>query len=402
MRCNRYTLPTIPDPNGDIPSVLGLRRHRELERQMRREKWLCWLTAGFLPRQAKAPAPPRTTAPAPQRYQHPADPAPAAAPPPRRVDTAERRRPRAARVRHAEPDPELSSRPPRLTSPRAVPTATVLLAGAVTIALLASLLAVALAGRRTDPTQASQAAATADPGPTGFAETFVTTWLGAGEDHHAQLEGLVAGPVDLAGVPSGSFQALSATALSATPLAERYWSVLVAVEQVQRVVDPDTRRASWQADGTHYYRVGVYGASGHYLATGPPGEISRPSPADAPGALVDALATPDGADARTDRVRRFLAAFLTGQGALEDSIAPGRSAAPIDPVPYAQVELRAVGYSAPPTSPETTAQATVAATTPTGNVEVLGYSLQLARRDGRWYVAGLDGAAALKPSTSHP
>jgi hypothetical protein len=71
-------------------------------------------------------------------------------------------------------------------------------------------------------------------------------------------------------------------------------------------------------------------------------------------------------------------------------------------VPYAQVELRAVGYSAPPTSPETTAQATVAATTPTGNVEVLGYSLQLVRRDGRWYVAGLDGAAALKHSTSHP
>jgi Conjugative transposon protein TcpC len=202
-------------------------------------------------------------------------------------------------------------------------------------------------------------------------------------------------------VPSGSFQALSATTLSATPLAERYWSVLVAVDQVQRVVDPDSRQASWQADGTHYYRLGVYGADGHYVATGAPGEVARPNPADAPSALVTAMATPDAGDARTDRVQRFLAAFLTGQGALEDSIAPGLSAAPIDPPPYAQVELRAVGYSVPPTSSQATARATVAATTPSGNVEMLSYALQLVRRDGRWYVAGLDGAAALKPTKSN-
>ena len=393
MQPDRDVLPTITDPGDRVLGVLELRRLREAERRERRDKWLCWLTAGIFPRPQRPPELAASTWPPP-----PAEPQPrrAAAEPPRRGQ------PRAARV---EPDRDLPGQPPRLASPRAVPTATVLLAGAIGGALLASLLAVGLAARHAGgATQTSTTAtASADPGPTGFAETVVAAWLGAGEDHHAQLEGLLAGPADLTGVPSGSFQALSSTALSATPLGPRYWSVLIAVSQVQRVVDPATRRASWQDDGTHYYRLGVYGSGGHYVATGPPGEVARPNPAAPPGLAASTQEAPDPADPRTDRVQRFLAAFLTGQGALDDSVAPGLAATPITPAPYAQVELRAVGYSATAGSARVTARATVAATTPTGNVTVLGYSLQLVRRDGRWYIAGLDGANALKPTTrSHP
>src|SRR5262245_33927518 len=157
-------------------------------------------------------------------------------------------------------DRDLPGRPPRIRSPHAVPVAAAGIVLAVCVAFVASLAAVGLTVRHGGTGQAERAPSSADPGPGGFAELVVSAWLRAGGNHRGELEGYLSGPVDLTGVPSDSFRAVSATTLTVLTLGGRHWSVLVAVERVQRTVDPATKAVAWQEDGTHYYRVGVHGA----------------------------------------------------------------------------------------------------------------------------------------------
>jgi hypothetical protein len=303
------------------------------------------------------------------------------------------------------PAPEESARdkdrrpPSRLPSRHRVSIATALLIGAVILALVASGLAIVLAGRPGAATaDGDRVAATADPGPAGFAEQVIGAWLRAGEDRLGELQPLMAGPVNLAGVPSGSFDATHISTLSTTPLGANYWSVLVAADRVQRIGKPDSRQVHWEPDGTHYYRVGVSGANARYLATGLPGEVARPKPPTAPGLAVTSQADADLSDPRTDTLERFFDAFLAGNGELTRYVLPGVPARPLDePNRYSDSQVRTVGFDDPQARSQVTAEATVAATNNAGNLQVLAYSLTLVNQDGRWYVKALDGAAALTP-----
>jgi hypothetical protein len=290
-------------------------------------------------------------------------------------------------------------RPPRPRSRHAVSIATALLLGSVGLALATSVAAVVIAsGRGPNTAGAAQAAVTADPGPAGFAEQVIAAWLRAGEDHLAELQPLVAGPVDLAGVPSGSFDATRLSTISTTPLGPNYWSVLVAADRVQRVGSPDNRQVRWEPDGTHYYRVGVSGASGRYLASGLPGEVARPKPPTAPSLAIPSQAAADLSDPRTDTLERFFDAFLAGNGELTRYVLPGVPARPIDePNRYTDSQVRTVGFDDPQARTRVTAAVTVVATNKAGNLQILAYSLTLINRDGRWYVKSLDAAAALAP-----
>jgi hypothetical protein len=288
---------------------------------------------------------------------------------------------------------------PLLRGPHSVQAATIALVVAVVAALLGAGVALFVATTRAGQPAAASASTTSDPALGGFAADCVKLILRAGEDKRAELEACYGNALpDLAGVPAGSFDATGATARQVSALGPGYWSVLVAVDQVERVTNPNTHKATWQSVGLRYYKLGVARRAGRLVAVDLPAPVAPPPPADPPDLTVATLDQPNSIDPRTDRLTRFFGAFLAGAGALDDSVLPGKRATPIDPPPYATVTLRAVGYDTDPAQPAANARVVVAATTDAGNVQVLGYSLQLVRRDGRWYVAGLDGAPALATS----
>lgn len=288
---------------------------------------------------------------------------------------------------------------PLLRGPRSVQVVTVILVAAVVLAVVAAGTALVVAiGPVSRPAGASAASGT-DPALGGFAADCVKLVLRAGEDKRAELEACYGNALpDLAGVPAGSFDATGATARQISELRPGYWSVLVAVDQVERVTNPNTHKATWQSMGLRYYKLGVARRAARLVAVDLPAPVAPPPVADRPDLTVAALDQPNSTDPRTDRLSRFFGAFLAGAGALDDSVLPGKRATPIQPPPYATVTIRAVGYDTDPTQPAANARVVVAATTSAGNVQVLGYSLDLVRRDGRWYVASLDGAPALATS----
>jgi hypothetical protein len=294
-----------------------------------------------------------------------------------------------------EPSPT-SAGLPLLRGRHSVQAVTIALVGAVVLAMLtagtALLVAVAPGGR---PAGASAPSST-DPGPGGFAADCVKLVLRAGEDKRTELRDCYGDTLpDLAGVPAGSFDATGATARQVSELSPGYWSVLVAVDQVERLTNPNTGKATWRPVGLRYYRLGVARRAGRLVAVDLPAPVAPPPVADSPDLTVAALDQPNPTDPRTDRLSRFFGSFLAGAGALEDSVLPGKRATPIDPPPFTTVSLRAVGYDTDEAQPAANARVVVAATTEAGNVQVLGYSLHVVRRDGRWYVASLDGAPTL-------
>lgn len=286
--------------------------------------------------------------------------------------------------------------PALLRGPHGVRLVTVTLLAIVALTVVAAVAALLVAVGSSGRPQAGVTAASVDPGPGGFAADCVKLVLRAGEDKRGELSGCYGNALpDLAGVPSGSFDATGATARQVTELGSGYWSVLVAVDQVERITNPNTGKAAWQPVGLHYYKLGVARRDGQLVAVGLPASVAPPPAADPPDLAVATVEESNSADPRTDRLSRFFGAFLAGAGALEDSVLPGKQAAAIDPPPYTTVTLRAVGYDADPAQPATNARVVVAATTDAGNVQVLGYSVRLLRRDGRWYVASLDAAPTL-------
>ncbi|MFI1648091.1 conjugal transfer protein (plasmid) [Streptomyces xanthophaeus] len=259
------------------------------------------------------------------------------------------------------------------------------------------------------------AATPASPvGPAGFAELFVSAYLQAGQGTERDLAPYYSGSVAL-GVKPGTRTATQSTVIASREVQPGYWSVTVAAD----VTAHDDKGKSKRL-GVQYFRVGIQatgpaGAGGTeqgaaaagYAATSLPAQVSAPT-ALKPGAL--AYETDRGsssADPSVETARGFLAAYLTGTTELDRYTSPGTRLQPISPAPYAAVKVTGVqddssgsGQQKVPADGTVLHQLVqVDATDQAGSPVSLSYALTLKSRAGRWEVASVDDAPAIRASS---
>ncbi|NUU20914.1 MAG: hypothetical protein HOV68_05270 [Streptomycetaceae bacterium] len=259
---------------------------------------------------------------------------------------------------------------------------------------------------------ASTAAPGSDTGPAGFAQLYVAAYLGAGQGTEGTLTSYYASPVTLTS-PPGMRRAVHLAAVASREVQPGYWSVTVAAQ-----VAVKTQAGAYVDAGTQFFRVGVQtaslpdasgpGAAG-YTATSLPAQVAAPAGLQ-PGALGYGAGRGVEPGPATDTAAAFLTAYLAGQGELTRYTSPEVRLSPITPAPYAQVTVTDVRDDAGgPTDQKVPADGTVRrllvtvdAADVSGAAYPLTYALQLKARGGRWEVASLDDAPALKPGNAPP
>ena len=228
-------------------------------------------------------------------------------------------------------------------------------------------------------------------GAEGFAELYVASVLASEATAAQGLSGIAELPPG--GASEGGWFASRTVSLGAEELAPGYFAVTVAAEVVAE--DPDLElEGGWAGVGTRFYTLGVVETDSGWVATGLPTLVARPTGPPVPELLVMRM---DGLDPFPElerAVAAFLAAYLTGVGDLGRYTVPGSSLVPVEPVPFVTVEITRAGSA---TSADGThhVAAMVRATDAAGLGQVLGYSLVVSQRDGRWEVADLLPAAPL-------
>ena len=228
-------------------------------------------------------------------------------------------------------------------------------------------------------------------GVEGFAELFIASYVGAGQDSTDSLDPFMDG-VALDGVATGSWSAISTVSLGADELSPGYFAVAVAAQLI--ATDPESDR---RPVGVRYFSVGVAETATGWVVTGPPALISAPSQAPTPEVLVDrfdGLADTPGLD---EMLPRFLAAYLTGVGELPRYTSPSSLLAAVQPPPFTEVEVLRSGLAETPDGTEVAVL--VKATDSDGRTQILEYALTVEQRDGRWEVSELLPAPSLAPSS---
>lgn len=252
-------------------------------------------------------------------------------------------------------------------------------------------------------------------GPSGFAQLYVAAYLKAGEGTEADLSPYFSGPVVLTSPPN-SRSASQTVVVRIRAIESGYWSVTVAV----RVASRNTKGAEIDA-GVQYYRVGVQvlgpatadgsSTSGDitvgYTATSLPAQVAAPA-ALKPGELgYDTSGSGSTSGPATETVSFFLNAYLASSGELDRYTSPGVRLQPVSPAPYTEVKVTDVHvdsasageHGVPGDGATRRLLVTVDATDQDGRTFPLSYALTLTSRAGRWEVASLDDAPALKPGS---
>lgn len=244
----------------------------------------------------------------------------------------------------------------------------------------------------TSSTASEPPAATA--GAEGFAELFIAAYLSAGEDSTGVDQVLDA--VSLDEVEGGQWSVTRTASLGAEEVAPGYFAVAVAAEIVSNHDDADGAPL-WVSQGTWFFTVGVAETPTGWTVTGLPSLIPAPTIVEAPELLVDRL---EGVEPGIEELlSRFLAAYLTGEGELARYVAPSSAIVPVQPPPFADVEVVAAGMAA--TLDAGTQVAAVArATDLAGRTQLLEYSLAVSQRDGRWEVSALLPAPPLQATNT--
>lgn len=232
-------------------------------------------------------------------------------------------------------------------------------------------------------------------GAEGFAELFIATYLGAGEDSTDGLGPYLDG-VSLDGVEDDSWSVARTTSLGAEKVGPGYFAVTVAAEVLGAAGTSDGSPV-WVPVGTRFYSVGVAETSTGFAITGLPTMMPAPAGATAPELLIR---RPDGLDAAPGleaMLPRFLAAYLAGDGELTRYTAPPAHIVPVQPPPFAGVEVLQAGM-VEAADGLTKVAAIVRAADSSGRAQVLEYWLVISQRDGRWEVSELLPAPSLAPS----
>lgn len=270
------------------------------------------------------------------------------------------------------------------------------------------------------PTEGPKAAPLAaitvpDAGAGGFAALFMQTWLPTGQGTERSLQRFMNDIPDLGGVTPNRLLASSTTPVQISPAgAPGYWSVTVAVNAFAVKDDKTTVPV-----GLRFYQVpvaacgSVSGSPSCPPGTASPGYtvVAAPSLVAGPGGYkasetdsgkVIAVNSPPG-----DTVRRFLAAYLAGDGELA-RYCP--TCAPLAAPVLSRVdvtEMRATGDSQqvdsvesgtiPAEGTELMVQATARGVDSAGVAQALSYPLRLVVRANQWTVAAVTAAPPLAP-----
>ena len=229
-------------------------------------------------------------------------------------------------------------------------------------------------------------------GAEGFAELFIATYLGAGEDATEGLSAFLDG-VALDGVKGGSWSVKTTTSLGAQEVASGYYAVTVAAEVVAADTDGEGQPV-WVPVGTRYYSVGVAETASGWKVVGLPSLMPAPVGAPAPELLIDRSGGLDTTPGLHQMLSRFLAAYLGGEGELTRYTTPSSPIAPVHPPPFAGVEILEAGMVATADGVIEVA-VLVRAADIAGRAQILQYALVVEQRDGRWEVSRLLPAPAL-------
>ncbi|MGC0380035.1 conjugal transfer protein [Streptomyces sp. SAI-129] len=264
---------------------------------------------------------------------------------------------------------------------------------------------------------AAKPAAAASPaspvGPAGFAELFVSAYLQAGQGTERDLAPYYSGSVALA-VKPGTRTATQSTVIASREVQPGYWSVTVAAD----VTAHDDKGKSTRL-GVQYFRVGIQatgpagaggteqGATAGYAATSLPAQVAAPAALKPGGLAYETDRGSSSADPSVETARGFLAAYLTGTTELDRYTSPGTRLQPISPAPYAAVKVTGVqddssgsGQQKVPADGTVLHQLVqVDATDQAGSPVSLNYALTLKSRAGRWEVASVDDAPAIRASS---
>lgn len=265
---------------------------------------------------------------------------------------------------------------------------------------------------------AAKPAAAATPaspvGPAGFAELFVAAYLQAGQGTERDLAPYYSGSVALS-VKPGTRTATQSTVIASREVQPSYWSVTVAAD----VTAHDDKGKSTRL-GVQYFRVGIQatgpagaggteqGAAAGYAATSLPAQVAAPTALKPGGLAYETDRGSSSADPSVETARGFLAAYLTGTTELDRYTSPGTRLQPISPAPYAAVKVTGVqddssgsGQQKVPADGTVLHQLVqVDATDQAGSPVSLSYALTLKSRAGRWEVASVDDAPAIRASSS--
>ncbi|MFF4534040.1 conjugal transfer protein [Streptomyces sp. NPDC001407] len=252
-------------------------------------------------------------------------------------------------------------------------------------------------------------------GPAGFAQLFVTAYLEAGQGTERDLAPYYSGSVALS-VKPGTRTASRPVVIASREVQPGYWSVTVAVDVTAQDDKGKAKRL-----GVQYFRVGIQatgpaGAGGTatsasavagYTATSLPAQVAAPA-ALKPGALAyESDRGSSSTDPAVETARGFLTAYLAGTGELDRYTSPGTRLRAISPAPYTAVKVTGVQDDAGAGQQKVPADGTqlhqlvqVEATDQAGSAASLSYALTLTSRAGRWEVASVDDAPAIRASSA--
>lgn len=224
-------------------------------------------------------------------------------------------------------------------------------------------------------------------GAEGFAELYVASYLGdVGADTDDRvLRAFFPGDADLRGVQARALYVTQTVSLAAIQVSEGYWSVTVGARVLAAA------EGAYQPLGLRAFQVGVVELPvGGYVATTLPAEVPLPPTIKLPRLAGEAPGTPE-RNEETVALSRFFSAFLAGQGELSRYVTPDSQIAAVSPSPYASTQVRRAGIDELASDPDDgrLARVEVAATDGGGRTQVLGYALELVRRDGLWQVRRL-------------
>lgn len=266
-------------------------------------------------------------------------------------------------------------------------------------------------------TKPAAAPSAASPvGPAGFAELFVSAYLQAGQGTERDLAPYYSGSVSLS-VKPGTRTATQSTVIASREVKPGYWSITVAADVTAQDDKGKAKRL-----GVQYFRVGIQatgpaGAGGSsksdaavagYTATSLPAQVAAPATLK-PGDLdYESDRGTSSADPAVDTAKGFLTAYLTGTSELDRYISPGARLKAISPAPYAEVKVTGVqddstsaGQQKVPADGTVLHQLVqVDATDEAGSPVSLSYALTLKSRAGRWEVASVDDAPAVRASSA--
>lgn len=271
------------------------------------------------------------------------------------------------------------------------------------------------------PVQEERGEGVGDSGPAGFASLVVDTYVSAlAEDADGQsvkaLKGLVPSASDQrmgSGQGVGAVRAESSSAVRVESVAAGYWSVTVAARVLEEAPVDEGGKDEEVGAQVRYFQVPVRQVRGGALvAVSLPAEVAAAAGGRGQesglgyGTVQQAMRTAP----LVKTLDAVFGAYLAGRGDLDRYMSPGARLSAVEPAPYAVVaveRLAEVGTNEPLVKEQSAAPADgerrellveVEATSRSGAVWPLSYALELVARDGRWEVAVLKAAPALKSS----